>query len=710
MRGPAFVLAAVLSFVLLAEDAASLRFEVRVAGAAPATVKLRATSVANPSASSVIEVVDGRGALSVAIGSEWDVSSGDDAFWMAPRRITAAEGTIVALVLWPTARIKGRLVVPEGEKKPDTVSFVVETLPAQTADIPRGTKFECPADTSGGFLCTLPAAARHVVLRIPAMTPHYFWEIGLKPGQTRDLGNIALKRGASFTAYLERDVAQTLKAPARARIVRPVAAVPSETAARLSVPVAEAEFDRRGFVQLAPLPAGTYNVEIRAKDFATRVIGPLEIYEGKETSFRKAIELFPPLQVRIAIAPPQDADARPWSIRWNRVADFAPAEAGVRLHSDPDGQAVIADQSPGLYSLKIADAEGNQLWQQDVRVEAGDISIPVALDLHVASGTVKLGDAPIEATLWFGTRHGVVHARAMADAEGAFQVRLPRLGEWPVEVVDDARGIHSIVSVSVAGSKPIAVELPDTSLSGWVIDHDGQRLTSGRVMAASSARAFTTTLNAAGEFTLRGLQEGSVQLLANNATGESSAPLALQVKSGAPLRHVELRILKTRRVAGLVFSAGQHLAGARVSVVPQVPRGGQVAQAVTDAGGRFEVRMPEETTRVVVVIGAPNRTLHTFEVPVSAEVPQYDVAPAGGTLELRFSRSRAPWMLTRDGVPVPVTFLLDWIVSHGIPLDDESRLRVPDLAPGQYRACNGAAQCVSGALAPGATLQLTVPD
>src|SRR6185295_2766649 len=74
--------------------------------------------------------------------------------------------------------------------------------------------------------------------------------------------------GASLTAYLDRNLAAKLAKPAHVRLLRPVAAVPSETSARLSVPVAEADFDRRGFVQLAPLPAGSFLLGVRRTDGA----------------------------------------------------------------------------------------------------------------------------------------------------------------------------------------------------------------------------------------------------------------------------------------------------------------------------------------------------------------------------------------------------------------------------------------------------------
>jgi len=198
--------------------------------------------------------------------------------------------------------------------------------------------------------------------------------------------------------------------------------------------------------------------------------------------------------------------------------------------------------------------------------------------------------------------------------------------------------------------------------------------------------------------------------MATNPQNESSAPLALQVTGNVPLRDIELRILKTRRFAGTVVSSGQPVVGAHVSVIPLAPRGGPVVEAVTDVTGKFDVAVADRAVRLLVVIGAPNRTLQSFDVHATAEDMRYDVAPRGGIVILRFGPNPdAPFTLTRDGVEIPLSSMLAWIIAHGAPLDDESNLRVMDLAPGQYRAC-GRSGCADGVLAPGGTIELRVAE
>lgn len=707
--GALFLSALVPRLSALGEQPVKVTLEAR-GGDGDAPLALRLTAVADPSVSRSVTLVGGRAEVTVPAGSEWDARSSNTAYAIAKTRITAADGTVVKIDHWPAATVKGRLVAPENGSI-EEVTLDVAALEGQESSVPRGTKFLCDRAQDGAFTCAVPAAARHFVLRVPEMVPHYLWDLGLTPGAARSLGTMSLRRGASLTAYLARPIVQQLDTPARARLLRPTPAVASETTARLSVPAAEGTFDKRGFVQLAGAPAGTYVLEVSAAGFAPASIGPLEIYEGKESAFRKAIELFPPVQVTITVDPPRDADDRPWKIRWQQVGGFAPASAGRAVHTDAQGRALIADQPPGLFSLHVLDANGNPLARRDVRVDEQDVSVPIKLDLHLVKGTVSTGETPIEATLWFGTANSAVHARAASDAKGHFEVHLPRLAEWPVEVVNPALSIHSIVNVTIAEDEDLDIQLPDTSVSGWVVDADGQRLSRGSVVARVSGRALSAPVNADGEFRLRGLPEGSVHLIATNPRNESSAPLALQVTGKTPLRDVELRIAKTRRFAGTVVSSGQPVVGAHVSVIPLAPRGGRTLEAVTDVHGKFDVAVADRAVRLLVVIGAPNRTLQTFDVPAATEDMRYDIASRGGTVILRFGANPdAPLLLTRDGVEVPLSSMLTWIIAHGAPLDDERNLRVMDLAPGQYRACGRSGQCVDGVLAPGATIELRVPE
>jgi hypothetical protein len=105
------------------------------------------------------------------------------------------------------------------------------------------------------------------------------------------------------------------------------------------------------------------------------------------------------------------------------------------------------------------------------------------------------------------------------------------------------------------------------------------------------------------------------------------------------------------------------------------------------------------------------------------------VTEEGGHLEILvpgsaedLQRENLTLVLLQNGLPIPSSVLSKWAYDQGQPRQSADRkLRVPNVAPGEYRVCLvpqqqelallwGAplegATCDSGTLAPGATLSL----
>jgi hypothetical protein len=703
LRLAAALLLVAASAAVLADEPVQLRLRMRGGASVPAETTLRLRAVADASSERTVVLHAGKGDLSLPAGSEWEVASASQQYWMLPRRI-AASASPVELELWPVRSVTGTVSVAEGPR-PAEVTLAVESPPDArgTADIPRGTKFHCPVAADGGWMCLVPGARLDLALHAPGMTPHYRWDVDVAQKQTTDLGAFRLRKGASFVAYLDRNLASQLKKPARARLLRPVAPVASEAAAQLAAPVAEGEFDRRGWVQLAPLPAGSYILEVRAEGYAPARIAPVEIYEGKESAYRKLIELLPPSTVTVAVTPPTDGDAR-WQVRLARQGDVAAQEnAGGVAYADPQGVASFEELAPGLYDVAVLDAAGNALWNREIQLGDGDLRVPVELQLGTIAGKVLLGDQPIAATLWFGGSDGAVRVRMQSSAGGDFAGRLPRLGHWTVRVTN--ADVQTLADVDVEADEEVVIRLPTTSVSGWVTGADGERLPRALVSVMTGGRALVTKADEKGEFRLQGLPAGAVQLLAEDrVTGGSSASVALQLSEGETREGVELRIEPNRTLSGTIVSGGQPVAGARVSAAAQ-GIAGSASEAVSGLTGRFSVRLPAAATRAHLTVAAPNRTLQTFETPVSAEPLLLEIAADGGTLEVQ-GRIDPRLIIRRNGVRVPLPSILGWLAAHGRPMPEGEVLSVPDLAPGQYEVCG--TKCAAGTLAPGATLRLAL--
>lgn len=601
------------------------------------------------------------------------------------------------------------------KEPPETITLAIESppQPAIAPAIARGTKFSCPVGDRGRWSCFLPAAKLDLILRSTGMTPHYRWDVDVKPHVKTDLGAFRLRPGASFVAWLDRTVADRMskQKPARARLLRPVAATASATTARLGVPIAEGTFDGRGWLQLAPLPAGSYILEVLAEGFAPARIAPIEIFDGKESSFRKLIELFPPIQVKIAIQPPSDAGEKPWRINWSRLSDFAPqSESTVVMSTDASGVADIGDQSPGLFQVRVEDAGRNPVWSSDVSVTGEqDAHIRIDLSLHSVKGNVLLGDEPLRSEVWFGGRDGAVRVHMKTDEKGSFGGRLPRFGRWIVEVTSTSPSIRTLSDVDVQPDKDLKIRVPDTSVAGWVASVTGERVRRASVVVGSGGRGLETKVDADGAFRLRGLAPGTLRISARDpASGDSSPSLVLQLQENQKVENVELRIEPSRAIEGTVTSNGRPVVGARISAWSP-DAGGLLKETASDLAGNFGVALPARATRAHFTVAAPNRTLQVYELPIGDRPVLLDVAQMGGTVEISMNESK-PFRLSRNGVSISLQSIFNWLSAHGQPLRDTSAFAVPNLAPGHYRLCDSAeAACVDGTLTPGGTLRLALP-
>lgn len=691
------------------ESVVTIRAVARGNPAMPSHVTLRMQS---STGTREIILQSGEAHASAPAGSEWTLSTAAPELWTLPQRLTFPPTGMRAetqVELWPAASLTGTVSASDASK-PDLLTVSIESPPHPSArpEIPRGTIATCPIGESGRWTCVIPATKLDLVLRVKGMTPHYVWNVTATPAQRKDLGAFRLRPGASFVGYVDRRIAEEAKKPVKARLVRPVAQVASETAARLSVPVAEGVFDKRGWLQLAPVPPGSYLLEVEAEGYARTSVGPIEIYEGKESAFRKLIELAPPVHLVIAIEPPTNVDGAPWNVAVTPLGAFAPASgAGTRVRTDPAGIATVKDQVPGLFAITIADAARNAIWSGDVRVTGeSDSRIPIALDLKTVAGLVTLGDDPLPAVLWFGRRDGAVRVRMEADAEGRFHGRLPRHGKWPVEIVSTSPAIRTVFDADVESGKELRLSVPDTSLSGRVLAEDGAPATRAMVSVMTTDHAFEAPADANGEFQLRGLPAGSVRLLATDrSSGASSAAVTIRMQEQTRHEPVELRIAKMRKITGTVISGGQPVVGASVAVTG-IDVAGMVRETITDLAGTFNASIPASAKRAQFIVSAPNRTLQPFELAVAEAPVVLDVAPVGGTLEITSAGAAGPRLAIRhNGASIPLQAVFTWLSAHGQPLTDSLDLTIPDLAPGHYQVC-AASGCNEGMLAPRGTLRL----
>jgi hypothetical protein len=697
-----------------------VRLETRHTSASPSgTLTLR--SATDPVKRRDVVAKNGVVQLTGDAGAIWELQFAGDGWWSPTRTITypAADATEQqTLPLWRTGVIKGRLTLGDKDiELPKSITLTVESppQPASPPEIARGTTFDCPVASGGSWSCRIPATTLDLVLRQKGITPHYRWGISVSTTEPKDLGTFVLKRGASFTAWLDRASAKKLKRPARARLVRSVTPLGGETSARLSVPVAEAPFSAQGAVQLAPLPAGIYVLEVSADGFATARVSPVEIYRGSESVFRKPIELYPPITVAVSVDPPADPAGKPWRVSWQRNNDFVSGADPFPMFDaavDKEGTVQIAGQEPGTFFLHVLNTAGDRIAVRSLVIrDETDAVIRVNVASHDVKGTLRLGGEPLAATLWFGSRFGAERVKMTSSAEGAFKGALPRRGKWALDVESSELSLMTMADVTVPDDdEPLDIDLPDTTLSGWVVGSDGQRLTRGSVAVRTGVRTIEPRLAADGSFSLRALAPGVVHLIATDRrTGETSSGIDVPLSEGENRAGVELRIDARKGVVGTVMSRGQPVIGASVSGLGLDVGTQIIGSTATDVTGRFVLYIAERAKRARFTVAAPGRTLQTFDVVLTPTPLALELEPVGGVIELATS---GPFRLSRNGMTISISAITDWMSGHGDPLSDLSVMHIPDLAPGHYEVCSTGSPtpaCVGGELAPGGTLRLVVP-
>jgi len=484
-----------------------------------------------------------------------------------------------------------------------------------------------------------------------------------------------------------------------------------------------------GFFQFGGIAPGDYVLLVEAPGYATASLAPVEIREASETLLDQPVVLHPPIDLVLEIDPPLDFQRRPWLVSALRASDDTGAFDRRPFHDGAvgeDGRLELPDQTPGLFSLAIRDAEGNVYWRDSFwRVETvADAVRRIELPLVVVRGKVTLGNKPLPAVLWFGGRMGPRRIAVEADDDGLFEGLLPEEGNWWVDVVSTDQDVKRSLWVEVdpdsEGVAEIEIRLPDTEVHGLVLGpNETPEAGAQLVIDDSQGGSVTASADEVGRFRVRGLPPGQLGLVATGRANPSASTgaVAAQVQEGATTGPIVLRLIDTRTIEGLVLSGGFPVPGAVVRAMPG--SGGLGAQARTDVAGRFALDLRADATLVHLEVAPPRGGLTAARVDVSG--PEEIVLDAGtdpGSLRVLLPEGEQPptaeLRLFQDEIQVSGSTLFEWMLGHGAPvLVRETRdFTLPRMAPGAYRLCFGEpagdVPCTSGYLVPGGTLELSL--
>ncbi|HRC86751.1 MAG TPA: carboxypeptidase-like regulatory domain-containing protein, partial [Thermoanaerobaculia bacterium] len=468
----------------------------------------------------------------------WTFTVAAPGFWSAPQTLrVGSEPLRFKLDLWALGEARGRLKVASNLQRP--TSLVARFEPAEKAPgnareaAPEG---EAPCSLeAGAFRCELPLGVHHLRLSSPGFVPVYRWGVALpaRPGRPVDLGEVSLQQGASVSGRIEVSGTGAPLAGCGVRLGIPSARASDdlETRRRLELLTASASSNAFGFFQLSGLAPGQYELQATCPGRAVATLAPVEVVQGLETRLKEPLVSGLPVSLSLAVVPPLDPYGRPWRLRlWaeRSVPGAASSQTGT---VDDNGEWQASGLQPELHHLLVLSEDGEGWMESEVDLRRGDARELVTIPLVEVRGRFLRGREPLPGVLLFGGRQAARSVRLPVDLEGRFEGFLPEEGPWWVvwQASRQDPGGTDLGEVEVrkrAGKSYAELELslPDTRLSGQVVDESGRPVPSARVDASGSsqktrggrARApqMTTDTDHDGKFELVGLPAGTATVSA----------------------------------------------------------------------------------------------------------------------------------------------------------------------------------------------------
>ena len=700
------------------------------------------TRVAKESGVEVVAVeeatVPGSLTLSLPIGSKYRVSAKSPSFW-SPGALVDHDGSRTAdLYFSPAGFLEGEISVPKNYNLPGKLGVYLERR-YDKLDLGVGSTFDrielpCSVLESGSWDCQVPAGTFDLKIKSDGFAAEYFWEKEIAAGTSTDLGRLALEPGSSVFGRVETADGEALTADCRVILQRLEAVQP---AARNDETLRAAKQtmkpDNQGFFHFKGLSAGGYLLTAEQKGYAPSAELRLIVLKGLEALLRHPIELERPATVKVQILPALDPYGRRWKASLSPKKNRATTQ-GASGEASSEGLWVVEGVGAGPYRLTVENHRGDRWHTELVNVVPGETLLfasPRALRIR---GRFTLGGHPEEAHIWFGGRSHNPNAHHYADEDGNFEGFLPDDGIWKIEAQLPGQGdaVYELEGIEVDSNVdswfvPVDLNLPATRIAGEVVDEGGLPVSRAKVLARAkggrSARA-TVYSDSEGRFEIVGLPEGEISIGADVEEAISDAVKLVLVEDLE--EEVVLVLRKRREVRGQVVSTVGPVRNALGLFRPHGGSFGVVSDLQFQSGldGDFRFTVPDGVEEISLAMMAPGFAARMIRLSVPPEEPLIvPLEMRAGTLLLETTPAqgeKAPGyrMLRKDGAEIPVLYFQQvWRAIHDTQADSPDIIRLPMMEPGVYTLCpsnlnrsrsDGSQECVSGALAPGGELKLSL--
>jgi hypothetical protein len=663
----------------------------------------------------------------------WEARFEGKGLWGETLKISPQQTGSVKLRVFPSGRIRGNLILPAGEKPLSSLALRVqpsfeakgESLDATVA---------CPVER-GRLTCEIPAGKLDLRLRAEGgLAPIYLWGTRVSPGKDTDLGDLRLRRGASVSGWIQTAEGRPPSSECRLKLT-PASATTDELKVGDQIEKAslEATPNEKGFFQILGVSPGRYELIVLQPGYAETRRAPIDVRPDLESQVIDRLVLARPVTFDITLDPPVEPYGSPWRIELAQRADTSePPSSQIDGTASQEGVWHVPGISPGTYELRVL-GDQRAVWHEEfLSILPGQSSMRIDLPVLRVEGKILIGTEPLSATLWLSQKGGR-RLRFDSDDRGRFSGLLPGEGLWAPQIHSETEKLR--VSLEPLEIKPpqgknlakVEIHVPDTKLSGQVVDDAGQPVRTARVSIIQLDKRAHDQVDTdeKGEFSIRGLRPGSLLVKADDGERQSDfVPSTLPEKGEAP--SLRLVIHKLQTFEGRVVSTVGGVPGAMILASSAFNSQGaaHTAQTVSGADGSFHVDLPAGTTMLNLVVFPPGYAMRLMTTPVSPGQPvEISVEPQGGTLTLEWAEEGPNPLLVHGGSFVVPSMLKAWVRMQGSRSSGSGRLVLTNVEAGPYNFCVGgaavsrltqggeppAANCTGGVLAPNGELALRTP-
>lgn len=637
----------------------------------------------------------------------------------------------IRLRFWPAATLTGTFSPRRGEEEPEAASLRFNLPegenPMLEKPLPSG--FAACTVTGSSFQCSLPAGLSDLQVIPGGYAPVTRWGVTLAPGETKDLGAIALDPPAKIDGVVLLDNLPAKAAPVEVDLAPTGVNLlsPAKRERVLALEAATVHPERQGGFVIAPLAAGSYAVSAKSgAEWTSSRRSPLVLGTGDTLTVQPPLRLSERASLEITLEPPLDANGEPWEIEVARYLEDSSYRVPERQSTaDLAGGWVAEGLAAGPHWIAVESSDGDRVWQKNVDLDGGRNALQVEVPLLAIVGRLHAGKEPIAAKLKFSRPSGSSVINIVTGKDGRFHGDLTGPGKWYV-VADFAEstthrpvGTFDVEPPPKEGPALIDLALPDTLVSGRVVEgnlDDG--VAGAHILAVGETPgrsvAFTRSKKD-GLFRFLGLDPGKVTLCASSGKrGSRSVPIELE--PGAKKDDVTLKLQAKIEVSARVTVGGRPASGAQLWV--GTPSCGAVfsgRRLVGPAGTTVIELLPGSPKLVWVgkLLGWPS-TIGTSSLGGSGRQQiEIRLSAVGGRLVVPIGPPKQGTYLSRDGSPlVSVGLLFGPFPPDGSPpagVDLANHRFSLKLAPGDYKVCPDSKEssaCAEGYLAPNGWLEL----